>query len=445
MPNNLGIPFSYYIACVIVCILILEALSKFYKNWAIPALAIYATTIIWYFTEVFYTPERLMIFDPAILSTSLYQVIIFLIGFRLFLPSMTNKFVNRVYTENLSNNPNKFSFSPDKLLQIFLVIWIVLLVYGISQLDWDIWQALFPKGGRWSPKLWNRGGVGQSFDFITSALGYIYALICAMFGVLIFFQRKTGSQVINFLAICISWPAFYLSGTRNAFLAVAMPAYFTYLIVSKQKLIVKLFVSIIAFATINYLFLIVINFRNTGIDAYFEGQMEMSEDIKHHGLNMLEELCYINTFYESGRLSLQNGMDYVAEALNIVPRFIFPDKPLIGNEYNILRNPSSGIQATISAGFIGRGVLNFGFPFGPIFVSFLMSAWSGFLSRLWIQRDSILRLSLFLVGLGITPNLGRDITLLVLWPMVFGYFIINYIEKTEKRSHSTNSSKPQNL
>ncbi|MBD2150288.1 hypothetical protein H6F44_09180 [Pseudanabaena sp. FACHB-1277] len=443
MPDTLDIPFSYYTACVIVCVLILESVNKFHKSWAIPALAIYATTIIWYFTEVFYTPERLVIFDSSILDQGFYQVIIFLVTFRLCLPSITNALTKRVYLKNLSETSHRFSLSPEQLLKIFLIIWLILLVYGISQLNWDVWQALFPRGGRWAPRLWSRGGVGQGFDFVTSALGYIYALICAMFGILIFFQKKLEPRIINFLVICISWPAFYLSGTRNSFLAVAMPAYFTYLIISKQKWAAKLIVSIISFAVINYLFLIVIALRNTGIDAYFEGDAVISEEIKHQGLNMFEELCFINTFYENGKLSLQYGMDYVAEALNIIPRFLLPDKPLIGYEYNLLRNPESGIQATISAGFVGRGVLNFGSWFGPIFVSLIMSVWSGFLARLWIQRESILRLSLFLVGLGITPNLGRDITLLVLWPIVFGYFIIMYLEKMERRSQSSRLNKPR--
>ncbi|MBE9199419.1 MULTISPECIES: hypothetical protein [unclassified Nodularia (in: cyanobacteria)] len=430
MPPNLEIPFSYYIAAALLLFFFIEAASKIHRSWAIPALMTYLTTGMWYFTEVFYTPERLTIFNSSILEQAYYQICIFLILFRWLLPSFTRtigKYSSKV------NAFNWFTLNPHRLLQILLVMWILLFIYGISRLDWNFFQALLPQGGRWSPKLWNRGAVGGGTEFIVSAAGYTYTLICAMFGVLIFFQRQPQAKVINLVMIIISWPAFYLSGTRNSFLAVAMPAYMTYLLTSRHKWWVKVALSAGLFVLINYLMLIAISFRNTGIDAYFEGAATLNTESKHEGLNMAEELFYINKFYEQGELTLQYGMDYLAESLNLIPRFIFPDKPLIGHEYNLLRNPSSGIQATISAGFIGRGVLNFGPWFGPIVPAILMGLWSAFLARLWNQRSSILRLSLFLVGLGITPNLGRDITLLVLWPILFGYVIVRYLERLERR------------
>ncbi|WP_242034229.1 hypothetical protein [Richelia sinica] len=300
-------------------------------------------------------------------------------------------------------------------------------------MDWNFLQALFPQGGRWSAKLWARGAVGEGSDFIISAAGYIYSLVCAMFGVLIFFQRQRQAKIINLIMIIISWPSFLLSGTRNTFLAVSVPAYMTYIFTSRHKWWVKAGISVGIFFVFNYLMLIIINFRDSGILAYFEGNATINPEVKHNGLNMAEELFYINNFYEQKQLTLQYGLDYWAEAMNIIPRFILPDKPLIGYEYNALRAPASGINATIAAGFIGRGVMNFGPCLGPIAPAILLGVWAGFLARLWTQRVSILRLALFLVGLGITPNLGRDITLLVLWPMIFGYVIVRYLERLERR------------
>ncbi|MEA5620805.1 hypothetical protein VB711_23625 [Cronbergia sp. UHCC 0137] len=428
MPLNFQIPVSYYIASALLILFFIEAATKIYRSWAVPALMIYLTTGMWYFTEVFYTPERLTIFNNSVLEQGYYQVCIFLITFRWLVPKFTRK-IGKHSSKVI--NFNWFTLNPHRLLQILLVIWIVLFIYGVSLLNWNFFQALFPQGGRWSSKLWMRSGIGEGFDFIISAAGYTYTLICAMFGVLLFFQRQLQSKIMNLIIIIISWPAFYLSGTRNAFLAVAMPAYMTYILTSRQKWWIKVIISVGLLALINYLLLIIINFRNTGIDAYFEGNATLNVQVKHEGLNMAEELFYINKFYQEGQLALQYGIDYLAEALNIIPRFLWPNKPLLGHEYNLLRNPSSGIQATIAAGFIGRGVLNFGPIFGPVIPGILMSLWAAFLARLWNQRASILRLALFLVGLGITPNLGRDITLLVLWPMIFGFVIVRYLERLE--------------
>ena len=57
-----------------------------------------------------------------------------------------------------------------------------------------------------------------------------------------------------------------------------------------------------------------------------------------------------------------------------------------------------------------------------------MAIWTGLLIRWWKQRESLLRLILFMLGAALTFNLGRDITLLVLWPVVFAYFFIRLTE-----------------
>jgi predicted LPLAT superfamily acyltransferase len=57
-----------------------------------------------------------------------------------------------------------------------------------------------------------------------------------------------------------------------------------------------------------------------------------------------------------------------------------------------------------------------------------MALWTGLLIRWWEQRKSLLRLALFMIGVSLTFNLGRDITLLVLWPAVFAYFFVRFTE-----------------
>jgi hypothetical protein len=57
-----------------------------------------------------------------------------------------------------------------------------------------------------------------------------------------------------------------------------------------------------------------------------------------------------------------------------------------------------------------------------------MALWIGLLIRWWGQRQSLLRFMLFMLGAGLTFNLGRDMTLLVLWPVVFVYSFVPLIE-----------------
>jgi hypothetical protein len=57
-----------------------------------------------------------------------------------------------------------------------------------------------------------------------------------------------------------------------------------------------------------------------------------------------------------------------------------------------------------------------------------MALWTGLLIRWWEQRQSLLRFMLFMLGAGLTFNLGRDITMLVLWPVIFAYFFVRVTE-----------------
>jgi predicted LPLAT superfamily acyltransferase len=57
-----------------------------------------------------------------------------------------------------------------------------------------------------------------------------------------------------------------------------------------------------------------------------------------------------------------------------------------------------------------------------------MALWIGLLIRWWEQRKSLLRLVLFMLGAGLTFNLGRDISMLVLWPVIFAYIFVRLAE-----------------
>ena len=87
-----------------------------------------------------------------------------------------------------------------------------------------------------------------------------------------------------------------------------------------------------------------------------------------------------------------------------------------------------GVNTTVATGMIGGGVLNFGKIFGPIAAGILMALWAGLLIRWWEQRKSLLRLMLFMLGVALTFNLGRDISMLVLWPVIFAYFFVRLAE-----------------
>jgi hypothetical protein len=234
----------------------------------------------------------------------------------------------------------------------------------------------------------------------------------------------------------MSLPYFLLAGARSHFLAVILPFIITYLLYGRHLLIIKVAVLAVAFVCLDQGFKLVATFRNTGFRDLLaaENPYELiDEDVRQSGLNMIQELCFANAYLQSGEGSPAYGGRYLNELLNFVPRVLWPSKPLIGIDYAKWRgmddpNSELGVFATVSTGMIGGGVLNFGSFFGPVVAGMIMALWTGLLIRWWQQRDSLLRLMLFMLGAGLTFNLGRDITLLVLWPVVFSYCFVRLIE-----------------
>jgi len=140
----------------------------------------------------------------------------------------------------------------------------------------------------------------------------------------------------------------------------------------------------------------------------------------------------MSNLFADGLFQPSWGGRYFAEAVNVIPRGLWKNKPLVGVDYALARGfggergtteKGAGITASIATGMIGQGVVNFGRLLGPMAAALLMSIWVAVLARLDLRGD-IGRLLLCAVGMILTFNMGRDITLFVLYPFVFGYMLL---------------------
>ena len=117
---------------------------------------------------------------------------------------------------------------------------------------------------------------------------------------------------------------------------------------------------------------------------------------------------------------------------------------MIGIDYAIARGQgggseaSAGVHATISTGMIGQGVVNFGPFFGPIAAALIMAVWVAVLARQDRMGSNPARLLLYAFGLILTFNMGRDITLLSLYPFIFGLWMIIYWERKMRLTNHGN-------
>jgi hypothetical protein len=306
----------------------------------------------------------------------------------------------------------------------------------------DVLGAVFPLDGRAGPTMWGRSGVESSASgFLISFGGYVFNAVTAFLGVLVFFQRTTAWRLLAGAMFAITLPYFFLAGARSHFLAAVMPFMLTYLFYGRHRLILKLAILAIAFLCLNEGFKFVKVFRLGGFREVLTSRNPyelLGEDVRQTDLNMIQELCFVNAYLETGGTSPAYGGRYLNELLNFIPRSIWPSKPLIGIDYAKWRgfesdDDETGVNTTISSGMIGGGVLNFGRIFGPVAAGILMALWIGLLIRWWEQRRSLLRLVLFMLGAGLTFNLGRDISMLVLWPVIFGYCFVRLAERWSTR------------
>jgi len=425
---------TFYLAAAALIVLTVESCLKLLNRDSFSiTLAVYVTIFGWYFVDPFLNPEQYSYIPSFLIGQSYGQVLLFLIAFRFFMPFAVRWIVRRRSTAVWATQ----HFTPEQILVGAGAIWFLLLAIGIARMGGDVIGALFPVDSRAGATMWGRGAIANSASgFLIASAGYMFNAVAAFLGILIFFQRSAFWRLLAGAMFVISLPYFLLEGARSHFLAAILPFLITYLLYGRQLLIVKFAVLAVAFLCLDQGFKLVTAFRGTGFRDLLAAEHPyelVDEDLRQSGLNMIQELCFANAYIGSGAASPAYGGRYLNELLNVIPRIIWPSKPLVGIDYakwRGLEDPNSelGVSATISTGMIGGGVLNFGPFFGPLAAGIIMALWTTLLIRWWEQRNSLLRLALFMLGAGLTFNLGRDITLLVLWPVVFAYCFVRLIE-----------------
>ena len=432
---------TFYLAAVVLVVLTAESCIRLLHRDSFGiTVGVYVTVFAWYFVDPFINPEQYDYLPSSSLGQSYGQVLLFLIGFRVFTPGAIRWILRRP-----SSGVFDTRLTPEQILIAAGALWLLLFVIGIARMGGDVMGAVLPLDGRGGATMWGRSAVesGPS-GFLISFADYVFNAVTAFLGVLVFFQRSIAWQLLAGAMFAITLPYFFFAGARSHFLAAALPFILTYLFYGRHLLILKLAILAIAFFCLKEGFKFVTVFRLGGFREVLasENRYELlGEDERTTGLNMIQELCFVNTYLETGAGSPAYGARYLNELLNFIPRMIWPSKPMLGIDYAKWRGFESddseegelGVNTTVASGMIGGGVLNFGQIFGPVAAGILMAVWTGLLIRWWEQRKSLLRLALFMLGVGLTFNLGRDISMLVLWPVIFAYFFVRLAERWATR------------
>jgi hypothetical protein len=243
------------------------------------------------------------------------------------------------------------------------------MVIALLRTNFDFLGLFAPYiSGKANP--WGRGRIGGALDAFISFFNYLHIMLAAAFGIIAAVSKNSRTRSLALVVCLLTLPWFLLDRTRNTMLAVVLPGLLAWVFVRlKGGVFVKVGILAAAFLVTEGWMKFVIETRSganisqvvrqIGLGGVVE-RVDQSE-VKHAGLNMLEELAWVNNFIDKGAYQVNNGARYFAELVNPIPRVLWRDKPMIGIDYAIARGQGfsdakggqAGVGATISTGMIG--------------------------------------------------------------------------------------------
>lgn len=452
-------PFSYWVVIGVLLAGAVWSFQKIKEGTGIPMLAVIGTVAVWYVGDAYYNDyahSYVSIFDSDVLQNAWLEVAWFLIVFLASVP-----YIHRRLNARYLNHPGgifqlaRFGvdqpFMQRQLNLLFVgcaAIYGVIALIATIRLGNQIEFFFFPFLG-YKAEPWGRERIGSGFDALLSFALYVQLAVTAIFGVLAAVSTNWRTRGFSLILCFLSWPYFLFDRTRNTILAIVIPGILSWIFLRlRGGMWKKLLILAGCYVVVNgWMAFIIQNRSDESIAIAFAQKgfnLEKESDVHHQGLNMFEELCWINTFIKKGTYEPNWGSRYFAELVNPIPRALWHGKPLIGIDYAIARgqgergqagakNDQGNVYATVSTGMIGQGVVNFGRFLGPAAAALLMAFWTALLAREDLRISHLGRLPLYAIGLILTFNLGRDITFITLYPFVFLSIVLWWIDRRQKR------------
>src|SRR5467141_3062736 len=145
---------TFYLAAVVLVVLTVEScIQLLNRNTFGITLMVYITVFAWYFVDPVINPEQYGYLPSSLLGQSYGQVLLFLIGFRVFTP-VAMRWILRRRSSGVLDMP----LTPERILIAVGALWLLLFLIGIARMGGDVMGAVFPLDGRAGPTMWGRSG-----------------------------------------------------------------------------------------------------------------------------------------------------------------------------------------------------------------------------------------------------------------------------------------------
>ena len=155
---------TFYLAAVVLVVLTVESCIKLLnRNSFGITLVVYVTVFAWYFVDPFINPEQYDYLPSSLLGESYGQVLLFLIGFRLFIPVAMRWILRRRSSAFLIRRLD----SRADLSRRRCALVSALCPLASARMGGDVMAAVFPLDGRAGPTMWGRGAVESSGERIS--------------------------------------------------------------------------------------------------------------------------------------------------------------------------------------------------------------------------------------------------------------------------------------
>jgi len=417
-----------------------------------------------------YVGDYALELTPNALQNAWWELALFLTVFLIMAPTI-HRLINAKYLRQgsqvfwmLKNGVGEplFQSQLNRLFWACSAVWLVLAGLAVIRIGGEVVYYFLPFIGDGADP-WSRDRIGGGIDAFLSLAFYLQLFVAGTFGITAALAGDRKVRSLALLGCLFTWPYFLFGWARNVMLAVVVPAILAWVFLRLRGGKLQKIVALAAcFLLVNGWLEFVIAHRYTmSLTAALrdeEFNFVKDEKVHHNGLNMFGELGWINTFIDEGSYRPNWGMGYLAELVNPIPRSLWPGKPTLNIDYsgtraNFNNNGAAGVDTTISTGMIGQGVVNFGRVIGPTFAALLMSLWVAWLARLDLRGQKIGRVQLYALGIVLTFNLGRDITFITLYTVVFGSAVVwglewratpNHRVRASRRRKPSTFRKPQN-
>src|SRR5262252_7876712 len=110
---------TFYLAATTLVVLTVESCIKLLNRDSFSiTLAVYVTVFAWYFVDPFLNPEKYDYLPSSLLGQSYGQVLLFLIGFRVFTPVATRWLLRRP-----SSGISDTRLTPEQILKAVGALW----------------------------------------------------------------------------------------------------------------------------------------------------------------------------------------------------------------------------------------------------------------------------------------------------------------------------------